>query len=418
MSYFLFVIYFGLFCWLLYKSGLLLQSGLRIPYWILFFCIKTAASCYYGYFFSTQKGLVHADTWRLHQEALQEYPLIFKDPIRFFTDLFGNNYQHWSGLFEQQGYFNDFKDNLMLLVISIMDIFSGGNYYVNALLFSFISFWGFVFIYISCVALFKKQPSWLSTCILLLSPSCLFWTAGIHRDGLVLLFFGLSIYWASKIMGGLINKRAIICFILSVFCLGAFRNYVAILFILSFMPWIIVKQFEYKPKNVFSVYTVLCIAMFFLSGTILSSAGLPQKIIDRKKSFEMLQANSRMDSINLQPNFASYVQAFPMAMEHVTLDPLPWKAHTKMEWLAALEMFFSIALLLFCWVKSKGGSSIEVQSLSWLLVLFCVSNLILTGYVVPFSGAIVRYRSMFVMLLLLVSSMHIKIPKQQIRATL
>lgn len=408
MSYFLFFIYIPAACWWLFRSSLLRATGLPVFYWIYFFILKTAAGCYYGYWYAKPANIASADTWHFHFAGLQQYHLLFSKPAQYFSGFFSNGYNNLNGYFSPTGYWNDLKDHLMEMIFSVMDIFSGGHYYVNVVIYSFITFFGFVYCCLACKNVLHKTPSLFTVSILLLTPSCLFWTSGLHRDGLVLLFISLCC-WS----GTCIAKRPkrllkyLVVLLISFLALLALRNYVAVLFIFPFLAWLAAARYRLKNNIVFPVAALLCTALFFCSSLMHTAVDLPARLVERKISFDQLTGNSRMPDMILEPGFQSFARNLPLAIDRSFFQPRLWNAKKSMELIAAAELILAIAAMLYFtfFGRRRYIAGEALSGFQWMLVFFCTSNMLVIGYVVPFAGAVVRYRAIFLMLLLLAASL-------------
>jgi hypothetical protein len=98
------------------------------------------------------------DSLSFHIYGIEEFNLLFSDPGKYFTDFFTDTRgNHYSGFFAtSDSFWNDAKSNLIIKLLSIFDIFSGKNFFINSLFYNFLVFFGIV-------ALFKvfirKFPS-------------------------------------------------------------------------------------------------------------------------------------------------------------------------------------------------------------------------------------------------------------------
>lgn len=409
MPYLLFIIYVIAGCFLLYRSALLRNSGLPVLYWIVFFCIKIAAGCYYGYWYAKPKNITTSDTWRFHYQALEEYNLLIRQPSAYFLNIFTNTYSNWSDILATKGYWNNLKDHLMLKIISLMNIISGGHYYVNVVIYSFITFFGFVFLYLACKNVMHKIPHPLTTVAVLLTPSCLFWTSGLHRDGFMLLFIGMVLWYGSRMIHlTSLKKGHVTGLILSLTGLFLIRNYVAILLLPPLIAWVIINKYSFRRGIVYPVMAVLLMGILFISPVINAGFDIPSKLIERKQAFDKLSGASRLPEINLSPSLKSFIRYLPNAVDHALLRPYIWNAKSIMEKIAALE--FLLILFISVWVLLRNNHNAHQDAIAfqWMIMMFCISIILVIGYTIPFAGAIVRYRAVFLMLLFVMSTFTIK----------
>ncbi|HZH94521.1 MAG TPA: hypothetical protein VEY06_01500, partial [Flavisolibacter sp.] len=196
MEHLLFAAYLILFAWLVTKVKFFKQSGLTSAQLIIFFFLKVLAGIFYGWIGVYYGELAQmVDTWGYHYESLKEYQLLLDDPSDFFSSLFKTTYDTgYSGfLTSGNSWWTDLKSNSLLKVLALFNLFSFGNYYVNLVFFSFITLFGPIAIYRVMKDIFptKKMVVLAAT---FLVPSFLYWTSGIHKDGIIFLGFAMIIY--------------------------------------------------------------------------------------------------------------------------------------------------------------------------------------------------------------------------------
>ena len=96
-------------------------------------------------------------------------------------------------------YWNDTRSNLIIKLLSLFDILSRTNYFINSLFYNFLIFFGTVSLYRVFIKEFPTQKFALIVCIFLL-PSTIYFSSSIHRDGLIYLCLSMVIYYLYFIM--------------------------------------------------------------------------------------------------------------------------------------------------------------------------------------------------------------------------
>lgn len=135
------------------------------------------------------------DYWDLNRESWNEYQLMFNDPGRYLTNLFTSDYEGgYGGVFSSHdSYWNDLRGNIIIKLLSVFNIFSRGDYYINSLFFNSLIFFGHVMLYRLFIQLYPGKDILVITgCFLL--PSLLYFSSGIHKDGMVFLMMSIFIY--------------------------------------------------------------------------------------------------------------------------------------------------------------------------------------------------------------------------------
>ena len=408
-SSFLFATYTILFSWWIYKSKWVRSSGLPSRLLIFFFLLKISIGCVYGYWYFYQE---HADTWYFHKGALDEYNLLFSDPWNYLTNLSHTDYPGgWRNIFSNENSdWNDLKDHLVVKFISIMHIFSFGNYYVNVVIYSFITFFSFVFLY-KGLSRFYGSINPAATIFLFLTPSCLFWTSGIHKDGLILLSISIVIYQLSKFScQGTRRLKTWIIITVAMMFMFILRSYAMLALVPAIIALVICRLRQVSPPKSFLVVYAMGIAFFFLGGLIHSSTDFPQKIVNYRTEFQQMPGDSRLSQGRLQPTVISFIRHTPEAVDHAMFRPYLWQAKSVMEIVAGVEITGFLIIIIITVFFHKHSSP---RAVDWFLVSYSISVLLFIGFIVSFSGAIVRYRAIYLMLILVVCAQCLDLEKMK-----
>jgi hypothetical protein len=382
---------------------------------IVLFVLKVAAGLIYGFIYSRiPDHKIYADTWRFYYESLDETDLLFHEPVQYFTNIFHNPYDRgYERLFSgSHSYWSDLKSNIMVKLTSVFNIFSLRNYYVNVIFYSFITFFG-------PVALFRlfnklipgKTVYLLAGCFLI--PSFLYWCSGIHKDGLIFMAIVFIMYHLEKMIAeeGFSLRRSIYIVMYLIFILPM-RNYVSIALIPPIIAWLLVKRFKQRPWFSFVlVYTCFAI-LFFTSRFIHPKINLPLSFSIRQTEFVKLNGNSYIPTTKLMPGFKSFVRNLPEALDHSLLRPYPTEIKNAQYLMAAIEV---IGFVLLTIIFLFNGSKIFNQPAVLFAFFFSLSLFLIIGYIIPNIGAIVRYRSL--LLPLIITPMLASLPVFNLKKT-
>lgn len=401
MIYLLFIVYCVLFCWLITRIRFFSQSGLSNRVLVTLFIIRILAllvgSYLNLYYFPV------SDSVAFHQMGIDEFNLLFQNPHEYFVNIFHTEpSQSYSRLLDDSNsYWNNLRNNLLAKMLSIFDLLSFKSFLINTLFFNFLIFFGVVALYRVFIKIFPASSLQLILCIFLL-PSALFFSAMIHRDGLILLSISMIIYH----LFFMINQRQLLwkkLFIVLLFLLLIFllRNFVFICLVPALIAWAIAAKF---PRHAFisfvAVYVFIAI-LFFCSGYISPRANLPQYVSSRQSSFvEVGKAGaSTIDIKPLYPTFKSFLSNAPQAFNHALMRPYISKAVSFAYLPFAIEII--VIEILFVLFLLFHRSKKKVNPLIYFGVFFSLTMLLVTGYTVPIIGAIVRYRSIYLIFLLI-----------------
>ena len=401
MLYFLFLIYIVIFCWLITRIKFFKESGLDNRILVLLFLVKVIAGLVNGYI--NTEYYHGTDIANFHKHGITEYNLLFHNTGEYFTNIFRSNHNNsYAGFMESSNSFwNDTRSNLIEKLLSIFDIFSGKNFYINTLFYNFLIFFGAVGLYRVFIKIFPSYSYFLIACIFLL-PSVIYFSSGIHRDGLIFLSLSMFIFHLFFMLTHkqFSWKRILLAlFFLSVILL--LRNFVFIILIPAFIAWIIAQQ---KPKYSFVIFlgTYLLIAiLFYGSGYLSPKFDLPKHVSDRQLAFiEIAKGGASAININpLYPNFRSFLNNAPQALNHGLMRPYLTEHSNFLYIPAGLEIFFyEILFLLFIFFRKR---EVVIIPFIYFAIFFSLNMFLVIGYTIPIIGAIVRYRSIYFPFLLI-----------------
>ncbi|MEO5649115.1 MAG: hypothetical protein ABIR03_04225 [Ginsengibacter sp.] len=368
---------------------------------IALFLLRIFASligCYFNLYYYP-----FSDSLTFHNEGIIEYDLLFNNTKEYFTNIFEDTRNKgYSGFLEaNQSFWNDTRSNLIIKMLSVFDLGSGKNFFINTLFYNFLVFFGVVALYKVFIKIFPTSVYQLIICVFIL-PSALFFSAMIHRDGLILLCLSMLIYHLFFLMRNQIfswkRLAAITTFLLLILLL---RGFVFIALVPALLAWIIAQR---KPKYTLisftGVYVVITI-LFFCSGLFSSKTDLPRYVSERQIEFIKISQEGA-STININPlyhNFRSFFNNIPQAINHSLMRPYFTEIKSFVYLPFAMEIFlFGILFLLFIFFRKK---NITPDPLLCFCVFFSMTLFLIIGYTIPIIGAIVRYRSIYFIFLMI-----------------
>jgi hypothetical protein len=395
LFYILFFFYLVLFCWLLTRINFFKESGLDKRILIFLFLLRVIAGLINGYINLYYYPFTDIANFQL--QGIAEYHLLFHHTTEYFTNIFHSNYNNnYSGfLSSSDSYWNDTRSNLIEKMLSVFDIFSRMNFFINSLFYNFLIFFGTVALYKVFIKIFPFNRIVLIACIFLL-PSVIYFSSAIHRDGLIYLSLSMVIYHLYFMMNNRNFSWKRILIILFFLCLILLlRNFVFITLFPALIAWILAEK---KPKYALSIFLGIYLfisALFFLSGSISPAFDLPAHVSSRQIAFiEIAKHGASAININpLYPNFRSFLNNLPQALNHSFMRPYLTELHTFIYIPAGLEIFFyEILFLLFIFFRKKNT---KFSPLIYFSVFLCITMFLVIGYTIPIIGAISRYRSIY-----------------------
>ena len=396
------ILYTILFCWFIYRKNKNGNYEIKLPvaFLIIAFIVKAAAGIFYGYIYSHY--FPESDSWNYFNESLTDYHTLLQNPSQLFsyTANTGNITDFFSTA--NNAFWSNAGENILIKLLSVLNVFSDGNYYVSCILYNIISFTGLYFLY-KVVAKNFTANKVLIFIIIFFLPSNLFWSSGIDKEGLVAFFSGLLIFHVDKCITSNRLKFINILFALFGFCgILLMRNATALVFIPAIFGWYISGKFIRRKYLAFAISYLIFIGLFFLSTQFQSSLNMPLKLAEKQHQFLELKGNSLLTLTSLQPTLKSYLIILPQAFNHVFLRPYINEISSPFHLLTFLENYFVIAIVLISIIFNTKEKIIQLtKPFPLFLLSISVTGYFLIGYTVPFTGAIIRYKALYTIIFLL-----------------
>ena len=200
------------------------------------------------------------------------------------------------------------------------NLLSGGNYYINSLFFNSLVFIGHIGLY----RLFKKMFVQFNLGIVIgcfLLPSFLYFSSGIHRDGLLFTLITAYLYCCYCIFEKRKKtKKYYIVAFLSILFLLLLRNVVAVTLVPILIAWWVSKKLCIKPIGATVSIIVIFLLVILFAGQF--STLNPLNFIAAKQAdyFKLAIGNTKTTLKVLQPNATSFLQNTPTALGNVFLS--------------------------------------------------------------------------------------------------
>lgn len=343
-----------------------------------------------------------SDSIFFNMEGLKEYHLLLNNPKQYFVSFFHSGYQNgYDGLLGQENsYWKDLQGNMIIRFLSVCDIFSGGNYYINIILYNFVVFFGGIGFYRVYAAIYtNKNCLIIITCFLL--PSLLIYTGNIHKEGLIFTAIGIVIY---NMYGSLQKNGFSLLRLIGILTAMSFiflqRNYVLLAMLPAIFAWMLSNKKKYSPFLTFLLTYLIGIILFFTAHFIYPNINFPKSLINKQAEFnEFTTAVTYIKSDTLQASFKSFASIAPQAFEHGFLRPFITDLKLSVYLLPLiLEIFiYQMLFLLYIFFRDKKSGT---NPFIYFGIYFGFSLLLIIGYTIPIIGAIVRYRSIYLPFLL------------------
>jgi len=367
------------------KMKFIRRSRIRTMPLLFLFVLHVAVGCLHDviawYYYPE-----HGDIWMYFQfSSIQTYRL-FND-----FDLFWKLNSDW----------DSFSHNAIILIHVLLDPLSRSNLYTNTLLFSFPVFLGTIALFRTFRHRFPDDP--LAAFSVFLLPSVLFWTSCIHREAVLYMLIGFLVHNVHRLLhNGFTWKRmiySIICFLFIVWI----RTAVTFLLLPAIYCWLFGERPRLRRSLV--LFAIVATISLLLTPTF---QHLSASVARHQHEFLLLQGHSRLPLPALNGSWASLFRILPIAGKNGFFEPLPGSGGRSLYLLFSIELLLVWGIVVFALVhnfqnrRNLGRLTKDpiLSPFGWFCVLFALSGMLIIGVMIPFAGAIVRYRSIYLPFLL------------------
>ena len=396
------ILYFLFFSWGVYRWKFFNIQGLSRKFLLSAFITKILAGCLltfvYTYYYEVR---LEADTFRYFDDSYHLHRAAFEDPKAYFRMLFGiddgkdlmpylDSMNNWFPA-ERTTFYND--NRTVIRINAFIRWFSFGNYYVHLLVFSFLAFYGLTFIYKAFHRYFPGKKTWLGL-ILFFTPSIVFWSSGILKEGPLLFIFGITLNVLNKVF----TKRAYWQhYILLVFCflfLFHLKFYVGILLIPAATGylWIVHPKGPHpiiKTVVNFASYYGVAVLWHIYNWNWSLFTVLKWKRQDFLGLAQSMNAKSVIRTGHLEDTPISFLKNFSQGFLNAIVRPLPWEIYSIALLPNILENCLIILFILICIFFGKRSN---FQSIGYFFFMYAFALLTIVGMVTPIMGSLVRYK--------------------------
>jgi hypothetical protein len=427
IGYSLLFIFYSFLCgYGILKIPFIRKSGIHPRVLLLFFAVHVLTGCLHN-IIAWRFYPQHGDIWNDFQLSFMERNRLMSNFSQFLTD---------------NSAWTLFSHNAIIFIHIILNLFSFDNLYINTLLFSFPIFLGNVALYRLFRRRFPADPLTAATIFLL--PSTLFWTSCIHRDAALYALLGAMLYRIDRR-----SKPAFyagILFLLIIY----FRSAVAFTLVPALMGWWLVEAPLSRGHSHPSPARRLILASVCLLAVIIPALAFPalpgrllQAYSAHQRLFQLLEGHSRLYLPVMDGTWRSLLDVLPSAIRNGLFEPLPGSGGRPIYLVFSVELMLIWAVIVVASVgairsrspqaslaqhpptsrpRSSPPPSPPFPPLAFpvFCVIFALTGMLLIGTLVPFAGAIIRYRSIYLPFLLapFLHSLHRFAPVQRLNTRL
>ena len=179
------------------------------------------------------------------------------------------------------------------------------------------------------------------------------------------------------------------------------RPFIFIALVPALIAWFIAVKTKWPAWCIFTGVYMLTGLLFFNIGQVLNKIKPLEIIIAKQTEYLHLpKSDTEIKLTPLQPDFESFAANAPQAFNHLLLRPYVWELPVSSLLPLNIELaVYQVLFLLFIFFRRK-AKDISIRPLLYFILFFTLSIFLLTGYIVPNLGSIVRYRSLYLPLII------------------
>ncbi|MCK5846221.1 MAG: hypothetical protein KAG84_02200 [Bacteroidales bacterium] len=307
-----------------------------------------------------------------------------KDLDKYYIQI--NNFEHKESI-------NTTSNKFFIRYLAFLSIFTLGTYGGIVVITTFLSFtglwWIFLFFYSKL-----RNLKWVIFAIIFFTPSILYWTSGVLKEGLLIFALSLILNCGNYALQGKHPiKRSIIILLsfLVIFSIKPFILFILIPPILAYL-WL---HFRPTQRTLIPYFMMGFIAFSFASE---SGKYMEHSVFDLllEKQLQITDlaisenSSSLISPIAFQANSLSIAANSPIAVINTLLRPMPWEVNNIFSFFSTIENMSILALIILIIIFPR--KDVDDPSLVWFSFVFSISLFVVIGLATPVLGALSRYR--------------------------
>jgi hypothetical protein len=386
--------------------------GLKLAFGLLLLAV-------YSYYYTERKT---ADIFKYFDDSEIIYQTLYTHPITALRVITGIGYDDVDPGIKQSlaatQHFGkighgllDANHRLIIRAHLIFRFFSFGSYYIHTLFFSLLSFIGCIGLYRGLAGFFEDNLGRVMVIPVFLVPSILFWSSGMLKETLLMFFFGLVFFAAFRLLQFLNVFANTFILITGLFFIHLLKPYVEVSFIAAFFA-MVTHRFRGYPR-IIAWLVAIGIFMWFMYAYDAVFCGLMDSIIHKRNEFITLGIAAHAGSLittDLSPmGCLEPFRLLPSGIYNMFFRPFI-NSHGLLEFVFGLE---NLVVLLFgglC-LRHIGRQDHLRNQLAMFSLVFFLMQYVIIGITIPIVGALVRYKILGLLFLLVLLLSKVKLDK-------
>ncbi len=386
--------------------------------------IKVTAGIIYGYIHHSMYD--GGDTFAYYYDSLIVTSALRDHPLKFLHLVFGITHRPPDSDIAvyayRMSYYTGMSSYFMVRLHALMNLFTYCHYYGNVAIYNFLTLIGQLFLF-RFIMVFQPAKKNMVLILLFLFPSVVFWSSGMHKDGISIAAIGVILYYGYKLIrlisfttvNGDASKNSEVKIsevsseqrmsrlmqLTSAFCMLAFglwilavvRNYLLLLLLPGCCTFILV---QYAPRYMLLKYLLIYTLFYFLLfqlGSLHESVNLSLQMAAKQQEF-FQNPGGRTNIIlpPMEPGITGLLCQVPVALYNCFFLPSLTGMSSALQIFPAIDNIVVIVMLVTALFFAFQQTDRRPMSLFLFCLFFAWSVFIFTGSIVPNIGALVRYK--------------------------
>lgn len=323
------------------------------------------------------------------------------DFLGYLEYLIGINDIAFSSMYDYQP-----RALLMVKILSVINLLTGGNYWISSLYFSLFAFSGAWFAVITFLRFFKQYKGAIIFSFFYF-PSAVFWSSGIIKESVAIgCIYFIASYILTLVKEQKLSWYQMLGLLINFFLLWNIKYYYAgIILLLSFSlvtTSLLARRFE-QLKNNGCVQAGVFFLFIVLSSFIVTQLHpnfylhrILGVIVDNYQAFQEISAQGDfVEFSSLEPNIWSFLYHTPKALVSGLFRPFIGESAELFKIVSGLENLLLVGLLIVALIYIPKGVTSYTNLLFLTTLLFVVIMTVFLTLSAPNYGTLIRYKTGF-----------------------